>query len=301
MVSNSPVHRTVKLALYSVGIAFLVLGLKFVAYRVTGSVALLSDAIESIVNVATALLAVVALRISAAPADDNHPFGHSKVEYFAAVAEGALIVVAALLILREAYVSAFNPVPLNAPVLGIAFNAAATVLNGWWSWMLIRKGREWRSPVLVADGRHLFGDVLTSVGVVCGVALVGLTGWLFLDAVLAASVAIYILWSGWRLIRDSVGGLMDEAVSPETLDQIQATIAASADGAIEAHDVRTRHAGRRIFIEFHLIVPGSMQVSQAHEICDSIELALQAEISGSTVVIHVEPEHKAKPSDAIVF
>lgn len=297
----SPLPKTVKLALYSVCIAFVVLGLKFIAYRVTGSVALFSDAIESVVNIATALLAVIALRISAAPADDNHPFGHSKVEYFAAVGEGALIIVAALLILREAYISAFNPTPLNAPALGLAFNAAASILNAWWSWILIRKGREWRSPALVADGRHLFGDVLTSLAVLLGVALVGLTGWLFLDAALAASVAVYILWSGWTLIRDSVGGLMDEAVSPETLDQIQVTIAANADGAIEAHDVRTRYSGHRIFIEFHLIVPGDMQVSRAHEICDRIELALNTDIAGSTVVIHVEPEHKAKPSDAIVF
>lgn len=239
--------------------------------------------------------------ISAVPADQNHPFGHTKMEYIAAVGEGILIVVAALLILRQAYVGAINPNPLNLSVTGLALNAIASILNGLWSWVLIHKGRELRSPALVADGRHLFGDVITSVGVLAGVGLVLVTGWQILDALLAASVAIFILWSGWKLIRDSVGGLMDEALSPATLELIQNIIAAQAEGAIEAHDVRTRYAGRRTFIEFHLIVPGDMKVSHAHEICDRIELALEREIAGSSVHIHIEPEHKAKPDDAIVF
>jgi cation diffusion facilitator family transporter len=296
-----PLHKTLKLAFGSILVACVVLGLKTLAYLATGSVALFSDAIESIVNIVTGCVAVVVLKISAVPADKNHPFGHTKVEYFAAVGEGVLIVVAALLILRQAYAGAIDPTPLNLSVAGLALNAVASVLNGLWSWVLIHKGREWRSPALVADGRHLFGDVITSVGVLAGVGLVLVTGWQILDALLAASVAIFILWSGWKLIRDSVGGLMDEAVSPATLELIQNIIAAQAEGAIEAHDVRTRYAGRRTFIEFHLIVPGDMKVSHAHEICDRIELALEREIAGSTVHIHVEPEHKAKPDDAIVF
>ncbi|MGY9036421.1 MAG: cation diffusion facilitator family transporter [Rhodobacterales bacterium] len=294
-------HKTVKLALGSILVACVVLALKTLAYLATGSVALFSDAVESIVNIAAACVAVFALKISAAPADENHPFGHTKAEYFAAVGEGVLIVAAAFLILGEAYASARNPTPLNLSVTGLALNAVATVLNTLWSWVLMRKGREWRSPALIADGRHLFGDVLTSLGILVGVGLVFLTGWQSLDALLAACVAVYMLWSGWRLIRDSVGGLMDEAVSPATMELIKNAIAAQADGAIEAHDVRTRYAGRRTFIEFHLIVPGDMKVSQAHIICDRIELALQREIAGSTVHIHVEPEHKAKPADAIVF
>ncbi len=294
-------HKTVKLAFGSILVAFVVLGLKSLAYLATGSVALFSDAVESVVNIAAACVAVIVLKISAAPADENHPFGHTKAEYFAAVGEGALIVAAALLILREAYEGAINPTPLNLSVTGLALNAVASVLNGLWSWVLIRKGREWRSPALLADGRHLFGDVITSVGVLAGVGLVLVTGWQILDALLAASVAIFILWSGWKLIRDSVGGLMDEAVSPATLELIQNIITSQADGAIEAHDVRTRYAGRRTFIEFHLIVSGDMNVSRAHEICDRIELALKREIAGSTIHIHIEPDHKAKPDDAIVF
>lgn len=294
-------HKTLKLALGSILVAFVVLGLKSLAYLATGSVALFSDAVESIANIAAAIVAVIVLKISAAPADENHPFGHSKVEYFAAVGEGVLIVVAALLILREAYSAVLRPTPLTFSTMGLALNAAALILNGFWSWVLIRKGLVWRSPALVAGGRHLFGDVLTSLGVLGGVILVWMTGWQFLDSLLAACVAIYVLWSGWRLIRESIGGLMDEAVSAATMELIQSTIAAQANGAIEAHDVRTRYAGRHTFIEFHLIVPGEMNVSEAHEICDRIELALKREIDGSTVHIHVEPEHKAKPENAIVF
>ena len=294
-------HRTVKLALGSVAVGVLVLGLKLLAYRLTGSVAIFSDALESAVNIAAASAAVIALKISVAPADANHPFGHNKAEYFSAVAEGVLIIVAALLILRAAYFSFLNPTPLNATAAGLFIIVVASVLNGAWAYVLIRKGRAWRSPALIADGKHLFGDVLTSTGVIVGVALVGLTGWLVLDALLAAGVAVYILWSGWRLVRDSVGGLMDEAVSPDILERIQATIAEQGDGALEAHDIRTRYAGQRTFIEFHLIVSGTMDVAKAHEICDRIELALKRDVAGISVTIHIEPEHKAKHSAAVVF
>ena len=294
-------HKTLKLAFGSILVAFVVLGLKSLAYLATGSVALFSDAVESIANIAAATVAVIVLKISAAPADENHPFGHSKVEYFAAVGEGVLIVIAALLILREAYSAVLRPTPLTFSAMGLALNAAALMLNGFWSWVLLRKGLVWQSPALVAGGRHLFGDVLTSLGILGGVILVWITGWQFLDSLLAACVAIYILWSGWRIIRESIGGLMDEAVSTATMGLIQSTIAEQANGAIEAHDVRTRYAGRHTFIEFHLIVPGDMNVSQAHKICDRIELALKRAIEGSTVLIHVEPEHKAKPDNAIVF
>ena len=294
-------HRTVKLALCSIVVGFAVLALKYLAYHLTGSVALLSDAMESVVNIAAAFAAVIALQISAVPADDNHPFGHSKAEYFSSVSEGVLVVLAALAILREAYFSALDPVMITAPFEGMVINAAASVLNGAWSFVLIRKGREWRSPALITDGKHLFFDVLTSGGVLVGVGLVVLTGWQRLDAVIAAVVAVYILWSGYSLLRDSVGGLMDAAASDEVLERIRATIADHSDGALEAHDLRTRYAGQRTFIEFHLIVSGKMPVAEAHEICDRIESALKREIAGSFVTIHVEPHHKAKEDSSIVF
>ncbi len=294
-------HRTVKLALCSIVVGFAVLALKYLAYHLTGSVALLSDAMESVVNIAAAFAAVIALQISAVPADENHQYGHSKAEYFSSVSEGVLVVLAALAILREAYFSALDPVMITAPFEGMVINAAASVLNGAWSFVLIRKGREWRSPALITDGKHLFFDVLTSGGVLVGVGLVVLTGWQRLDAVIAAVVAVYILWSGYSLLRDSVGGLMDAAASDEVLERIRATIADHSDGALEAHDLRTRYAGQRTFIEFHLIVSGKMPVAEAHEICDRIESALKKEIAGSFVTIHVEPHHKAKEDGSIVF
>ncbi|ORE96987.1 MULTISPECIES: cation diffusion facilitator family transporter [Aurantimonadaceae] len=293
--------RTVKLALGSVAVGCVVLGLKFLAYWLTGSVALFSDALESIINIAAACAAVMALRVSSIPADANHPYGHSKAEYFSSVIEGVLIVIAALAILREAYFGFLDPQPIDAPTTGLAINGLASLLNGAWSWLLIRNGRRWRSPALIADGKHLFTDVVTSGGVLIGVALVGLTGWLVLDPLLAALVALNILWSGWGLVRESVGGLMDEAAPPDMLDRIRALISNHADGALEAHDLRTRHAGRRTFIEFHLVVPGTMNVAEAHDICDRIEEALKNEIEDSTITIHVEPEMKAKQTGVLVL
>lgn len=293
--------RTVQLALGSVAIGVVVLGLKTLAWRLTGSVALFADAMESIVNIAAAGAAVVALRVSALPADANHPYGHSKAEYLSAVIEGVLIVIAALAILREAYQGFLAPAPIDAPIEGLAINGVASVLNGVWSWVLIRHGRRRRSPALVADGKHLLSDVVTSVGVLAGVVLANATGWAILDPLLAVLVALNIIWWGWGIMRESVGGLMDEAVPPDVLERIRALISAHADGALEAHDLRTRHAGRRTFIEFHLVVPGKMKVDEAHDICDRLEGALRDEVSDSTITIHVEPEHKAKHSGVIVL
>jgi cation diffusion facilitator family transporter len=293
--------RAVQTALGSVLVGVVVLGLKFAAYWLTGSVALYSDALESIINVVAAGAAFLALRVSAKPADANHPYGHHKAEYFSAVLEGVLIVLAALSILREAWLGYLNPRPLDAPVLGLAVNAAATVLNGVWAWLLVRRGRRWRSPALVADGRHLWADVVTSAGVLVGVALVALTGWLVLDPALAALVALNILWSGSRLVVQSMSGLMDEAASPDVLARIRALIGEYAEGALEAHDLRTRHAGRTTFIDFHLVVPGVMSVAEAHEICDRIEAALKRDVEGAVIIIHVEPDEKAKHKGVLVL
>jgi len=293
--------RTTLLAGGSIAVGLLVLGLKYLAYHLTGSVALYSDALESAVNVATAVAALYAVRVSARPADANHPYGHSKVEYFSAVIEGVLIVLAAASILREAYFGYLAPKPLEAPWLGLAVNGGAGVLNALWSWVLIRQGKKLRSPALVADGRHLLTDVLTSGGVLAGVGLAAVTGLLILDPLLAALVAINILWTGWRLVKESIGGLMDEAVPTPVLERIRSIISAKAVGAIEAHDVRTRHAGRITFIDFHLVVDGGKSVSDAHHICDRLERALKAEVEDARVTIHVEPENKAKHSGVLVL
>ncbi|MBL8587696.1 MAG: cation transporter [Methylobacteriaceae bacterium] len=293
--------HTLRLAAGSLVVGFIVLALKALAWRMTGSVALLSDALESTVNVATAVAALIAIRIAARPADANHPYGHHKAEFFSAVLEGVMIIVAALLILREAYHGLLAPRALEAPLEGLLVNGLASVINGGWCWTLIRRGRALRSPALVADGWHLFSDVVSSIGVTFGVLIAIVTGWAILDPALACLVALNILWSGWKVMTQSLSGLLDEAVDDEMLGRIRGLISAEATGALEAHDLRTRHAGRATFVEFHLVVPGAMTVSDAHDICDRIEKAIKAEVEGAVITIHVEPEAKAKQHGVVVL
>jgi cation diffusion facilitator family transporter len=294
-------NRAVTLAGASVAIALAVLALKLVAWWPTGSVALFADALESVVNVAAAMAALLAVHYAAQPADANHPYGHDKAEYFSAVLEGALILVAAFIILHECWSVWSAP---RAPELSlVAFGVAtiATAVNAAWCAVLFKEGRRLRSPALLADARHLRADVVTSVGVLIGVSLAMATGLFWLDPLLAALTAANILFSGARLVRESVGGLMDEALSPELLARIRATVAAEAAGAIEAHDIRSRQAGRSTFIEFHLVVPGDMRVVEAHDICDRVEAALKAQLGSAIITIHVEPEAKAKHSGVLVL
>ena len=203
-------------AIGSIAVAVAVVGLKSAAYWRTGSAALYSDALESIVNLVTALIALYAISVAVQPADRRHQFGHHKAEHLSAVIGGVLIVVAALLTLREACDALLRPRTLTGLGAGMALNAAAAGINAGWGALLIRWGRMQRSPALTADGQHLLSDVATSVGVLAGLALATLTGWHVLDPLLAALVALYILWTGWRLVLASVGGLMDEAVTAET-------------------------------------------------------------------------------------
>jgi cation diffusion facilitator family transporter len=289
-----------RIALGSIGVGVVVLGLKYAAYHVTGSVALYSDALESIVNLVTATVAFYTIRVSAQPADALHPYGHSKAEYFSAVLEGVLIVVAAFAILHEAYGAIFAPRQLEAPMLGLLINGAAGVINLAWGLVLVRRGRALRSHALVADGKHILTDVYTSAGVILGIIAATVTGLTILDPALAGLVALNILWSGWMVMKESVGGLMDQAAPPETLSRIRELISINAEGAIEAHDLRTRHAGRVTFIDFHLVVSGQLPVSEAHDICDRLERALKSEVEGALITIHVEPENKAKHQGIIV-
>lgn len=288
------------IAAASIAVALIVMGIKYLAYLKTGSVALYSDALESIVNVVTAVVALITIRISARPADRRHQFGHHKAEYFSAVIEGALIIVAAMMIMREAWMAIQNPRTLSEPAIGLAISATAMALNGAWSAFLIVFGRRNRSPALVADGWHLITDVATSIGVIAGLALATLTGWLLLDPLLAGAVAMNILWTGWRLTKESMSGLMDEAVTSDVSRRIREIIATNAEGALEAHDLRTRSAGRATFIEFHLVVPGSMSVADAHHICDRLEAAIGESIDGAEVLIHIEPEGEARHRGVVV-
>lgn len=292
--------KLIQYAIGSIFIGLVVLLLKYLAYAITGSSAFYADAIESIVNVVAACIAVIAIHISTIPADENHQYGHTKAEYFSAVLEGVMIVIAALAIFRDAWLTLLSHHTLQMPLEGLALNAVATAINATWAAILIYQSRKLRSPALEADGRHLNTDVITSVGVFTGVVLAQLTGWLWLDPAVAILVALNIIWSGWRLVWKSIGGLMDEAVPEEQLERIRTIIYEQSKGAYQAHDLRTRQAGRQVFIDFHLVVASDMTVRAAHEICDHLEEALAQEITNSTVTIHVEPEEKAKVSNVYI-
>ena len=285
----------IRLAFWGIAVGLVVLALKYAAYLLTGSVALYSDALESIVNVATAVGAFLAVRLSAVPPDANHPYGHHKVEYLSAVVEGVLIGVAALAILRKAYLGYLEPTPVAAPVLGLAINGLASAINAIWCFFLFRYGKRFRSPALMADAKHLVADVVTSVGVLLGVALVALTGWLVLDSVIAALVALHILWWGWELMRQSIGGLMDEAVSgryagKDSRGDLERSSrrnrgARSAHSPCGPHDLhRVPSCGARC----------AMTVAELHAICDRVEAALKEDVPHAMITIHVEPEEKAK-------
>ncbi|MEL6482679.1 MAG: cation diffusion facilitator family transporter [Pseudomonadota bacterium] len=290
------------LALMSVGIGLAVLVLKLSAWWITGSVALLSDALESVINVVAAGAALMALRLAARPPDDNHPWGHHKAEYLSAVFEGVLIVLAAVSIITAAVDGLVNPRPIEAPLIGLLVNGLATAINAVWGLYLLRAGRRLHSPALRADAHHVLTDVWTSAGVIVGLLLVPLTGWLWLDPVLAIAVALNILWHGYGLLREAAGGLMDEAPDPALIAKLEAAIGSHGEGAIEAHDIRTRQAGHLLFIDFHLVVPSAMTVAEAHRICDRIEDALRDAAPGdATITIHVEPADKAKQGAAVVF
>ena len=293
--------KALRIAAGSIVVGLAVLGLKLAAWRVTGSAAFFSDAAESVVNVVAAVVALFALRLSAVPADANHPYGHNKVEFISAVVEGVLIVLAALEILQHAWEAYTHPSPLVALLPGMALNGLATLLNLGWALVLLRTGKRMRSPALVGDGRHLMSDVVTSSGVLVGVGLVMLTGLQWLDPLLAALTAGYILYAGTFLIRDSVSGLMDAAPGPDVVARVRSLVAEYASGAIEAHDLRMRHAGPTTFLDFHLVVPGGMTVAEAHAICDRVEAALKTEMQGMLITIHLEPEGKAKHEGVLVL
>ncbi|HEY0291804.1 MAG TPA: cation diffusion facilitator family transporter [Hansschlegelia sp.] len=290
-----------RLALASIAVGLLVLGLKIMAYVMTGSVALYSDAAESIVNVAAAVGVFLAVRLAAAPPDRNHPYGHHKAEYVSAVVEGVLIVIAAAAILNEAWTVFRAPREISLTPIGVGANVAASVINAVWGLLLLRRGRALRSPAIVADGKHLMTDVVSSIGVLAGLGAALASGQAWLDPAIACAVALNVLWSGAMLVRASVGGLMDEAAPAETERRIRAAIATHAEGAIEAHDLRTRHAGRLTFVDFHLVVAGDMRVAEAHDICDRIERALLDQDADIVVTIHVEPEDKAKHAGIVVL
>jgi cation diffusion facilitator family transporter len=279
-----------KLAFWGIPVSLSVLTLKMAAWWVTGSVALLSDGLESFVNVVAAFIAFFVIRYAQKPADHDHPFGHHKAEYLSAVTEGVMIVVAAVMIVQEAVGHLSHPQPMDAPALGLAINFAAGVVNAVWAVILIRAGSAHRSPALKADGQHILSDVYTSVGVLVGLLLALATGYPIFDPVLAILVAVNILFQGWRVISNSIDGLMDKAVLPEEEAAIKEVIGVNAAGSLGVHDLKTRRAGSVTFVDFHLVVPATMPVGEAHRICDRLEDAIRAIHAGAEITIHVEPE-----------
>jgi cation diffusion facilitator family transporter len=279
-----------KLAFWGMPISLGVLALKLGAWWVTGSVALLSDGLESLVNVVAAFIAFFVIRYAQKPADADHPFGHHKAEYLSAVTEGVLIVVAALMIVQEAVGHLSHPQAMEAPLLGLAINFVAGIVNLVWGFILVREGRAHRSPALTADGQHILSDVYTSVGVLIGLVLAVATGYPIFDPVLAILVAINILYQGYTVISASIDGLMDKAVLPEEEAAIKEVIGTHAAGSLGVHDLKTRRAGAVTFVDFHLVVPASMAVGEAHNICDRLEDAIRAIHAGAEITIHVEPE-----------
>ncbi len=287
-------NRTLGIAWTSLAVSLLVLAIKAAAYRLTGSVALYSDALETVINVATAGAALFALWYSARPADANHRYGHYKAEYFSAIVEGGLVLATAVMIGGAAWQGLDHPPAIRAPWLGIAVNAAGGAVNLVWALVLLREGRRARSPALLAGGRHVMTDVWTTLAVLTGFALVPLTGWHWLDPAVAAVVALNILRAGYGVLRASVGGLMDEVPDLADVSVLRDAIAAGGGGAIEAHDVRLRAAGRMTFVDFHLVVPSEMTVEAAHRICDRIETAIRSRVGQAVITIHVEPGYKTK-------
>ncbi|SDI17201.1 cation diffusion facilitator family transporter [Aliiruegeria lutimaris] len=283
-----------RLALGSLLVALTVLALKITAWKMTGSVALYSDAMETVVNVAGAIIAWMAIRFAARPPDANHPFGHHKAENFSAIAEGTLIVVAAILILQQAIAALWEPESLDLSVVGLSVNAAAAMANLLWSRVLIGAGTRRRSPALDASGRHLMSDVWTSVGVLGGLGFAALTGWGWLDPLMAVLVAFLILREGWKVIKSSADDLMDSAAHSQDREVIENAVRASSAGALQIHDLRTRRAGQAVFVEFHLVVPREMSVGAAHDICDRIEAAIDEQIEQVRTTIHVEPDFHIK-------
>ncbi|MFM7254874.1 MAG: cation diffusion facilitator family transporter [Betaproteobacteria bacterium] len=277
----------------SIAAALATIVLKGCAWWLTGSVGLLSDAIESFVNLAAAFMALWMLALSEQPADAEHPFGHGKAEYFSSAFEGMLIVVAALSIAYSALERLLHPQPLEALGLGLAVSVLASALNAVVARILLKVGREHRSATLEADAHHLLTDVWTSLGVVAGVGLVALSGWAWLDPAVALLVAVNILWTGSQLMQRSASALLDASLPAEDLARIDAVLRAQVREPVACHSLRTRQAGRRSFIALHLRVPGHWSVSEAHRVALRIEAALGEAVQGSQVSVRLEPSDPA--------
>jgi cation diffusion facilitator family transporter len=285
-----PAERSARsYAALSIATAFVTIALKTLAWKMTGSVGLLSDAAESVVNLAAAVIAFWALSLAARPPDEGHPHGHSKAEYFASAAEGFLIFAAAVWICVAAWGRLRAPQPLERVSLGLAISIVASVLNGTVAAVLLSAGRRLHSITLRADGRHLLTDVWTSAGVLFAVVIVQWTGWLRLDPIIAIAVALNILWAGWKLIRESGLALIDGALPEEEQRSVAEALSTFQEKGTLFHAIRTRVAGPRRFVSMHVLVPGAWTVQQGHDLCERVESAVRQTLPQTTVMTHLEP------------
>lgn len=290
--TRSPQEPRVRLTHYawlSLATSAVVILLKGSAWWVTGSVALLSDALESGVNLVAAMIALASLAYARRAPDDDHQFGHGKVEFFSSGVEGGLIFVAAGLILWTSVPRIWAPQPIESAGLGLALSVVASIANAACAYVLLRAGREHRSITLEADGRHLMTDVWTTVGVVAALIMVTLTGWLWLDAVIAVLVGLHILVEGWRLMRRSFDGLMDKSIPEDELVKVRTVLNGLRATGNDYHALRTRQAGRRHFVDVHVLVPGAMTVQAGHDLVEQLEADLRAAVPHAEVLIHLEP------------
>jgi cation diffusion facilitator family transporter len=273
----------------SIAAAVATILLKGVAWWLTGSVGLLSDALESFVNLAGALMALYVLTLVAAPADEKHAFGHGKAEYFSSAFEGILILLAAISIAWAAIDRLLHPRPLTEVGIGLGVSVVASLINLFAARELLKAGRAYNSITLEADARHLMTDVWTSVGVLIGVVMVWGTGWLWLDPVIALLVAANIVWTGWQLLQRSASGLMDAAIPQEQIEAIEGVLAGYRAQGLDFHALRTREAGRQAFISMHVLVPGVWTVQRGHDLVEVIEAEIRAVVPCCHITTHLEP------------
>jgi cation diffusion facilitator family transporter len=279
-----------RFAWLSIAAALVTIGLKAGAYLVTGSVGLLSDALESVVNLVAAIVALVVLTVAARPPDEDHTYGHSKAEYFSSGVEGALILVAAASIAYTAISRLLDPQPIEAVGLGLAISVGASTINFVVARVLMQAGRHYRSITLEADSHHLMTDVWTSVGVVIGVGLVAITGWQILDPLIALAVAANIVWAGARILQRSALGLLDTALPPAEVQQVLEILGGYAESeGVQYHALRTRQAAARRFVSVHILVPGSWSVLRGHHLLEQIEEEVRAALPNTTIFTHLEP------------
>lgn len=282
-------HNLTRFAWLSIAAAIITIVLKLGAYAVTGSVGLLSDALESLVNLASAIIALLALRIAARPADEEFTYGYSKVEYFSSGFEGGMILLAAGAIAMTAIPRLINPQPLEQVGLGLVISVIASAINFAVARVLANAGKRYNSITLEADARHLMTDVWTTAGVLVGVLLVMLTGWERLDPIIALVVAANILFTGIQLLRRSANGLMDAALPEPEISNIQTSLHAYDGLGVQFHALRTRSAAARGFVSMHVLVPGEWSVKNAHHLAEQIEGDIREKIPNLTVFTHVEP------------